>query len=77
MIYTPKGGRNMSENNTVNKDEKAKKKVSLKEAIQKQLEAKKNKSSNQNFVGSSAQSATKMKSQQSKKVNSTPRKMGS
>lgn len=66
----------MSENNTENGKETVKK-VSFKEAVQKQLEAKKNKSANQNFVGNTAQSGTKMKSQQAKKVNSTPRKMGS
>ena len=60
-----------------NQEETAKKKVSLKEAIQKQLEAKKNKTTNQNIQGGQAQSANKMQSQQAKKVNSAPRKMGS
>ena len=60
-----------------NEEETTKKKVSLKEAIQKQLEAKKNKTSNHNIKGGQAQSAKKMQSQQSKKVNSAPRKMGS
>ena len=53
------------------------KKVTFKEAVQQQLEAKKNKSANQNFVSGSGQSGKKMKSQQAKKVNSAPRKMGS
>lgn len=67
----------MPEKNEVNQEETAKKKVSLKEAIQKQLEAKKNKVSNHNVKGSTAPSAKKMQSQQAKKVNSAPRKMGS
>ena len=58
-------------------EETTKKKVSLKEAIQKQLEAKKNNVSNHNVKGNPAQSAKKMQSQQAKKVNSAPRKMGS
>lgn len=59
-----------------NEEETTKKKVSLKEAIQKQLEAKKNKTTNHNIQGGQAQSPNKMQSQQAKKVNSAPRKMG-
>ena len=67
----------MPEKNEENQEGTTKKKVSLKEAIQKQLEAKKNKASNHNIKGNPAQSAKKMQSQQAKKVNSAPRKMGS
>jgi len=59
-----------------NEEETTKKKVSLKEAIQKQLEAKKNKTTNQNFQGGQSRSANKMQSQQTKKVSSAPRKTG-
>ena len=57
--------------------QEAPKKMSLKEAIQKQLEAKKNQSSGNNAKGNSTQSAKKMQSQQAKKVSNTRRKMGS
>ncbi|MCZ2258318.1 hypothetical protein [Sporosarcina sp. G11-34] len=57
--------------------ETPKTKVSLKEAIQKQLEAKKNQTSGSNVKGKGTQSAKKMQSQQSKKVTSTRRKVGS
>ena len=67
----------MTENNETNEQEAPKKKISLKEAIQKQLEAKKNQTADSNAKGSPAQSAKKMQSQQAKKVSSARRKMGS
>lgn len=67
----------MMEHTETNQAEGPKKKLSLKEAIQKQLEAKKNLASNSNAKGNAGQSAKKMQSQQTKKVNSTRRKMGS
>ena len=67
----------MPENNEASEQEAPKKKVSLKEAIQKQLEAKKNKSNDNSVKGSPAQSEKKMQSQQAKKVSGAPRKMGS
>lgn len=67
----------MTENKETNAQEEPKKKVSLKEIIQKQLEAKKNQIADNNAKGNSAQSAKKMKSQQAKKVSSARRKMGS
>ena len=67
----------MTENKETNAQEEPKKKVSLKEIIQKQLEAKKNQIADNNSKGNSAQSAKKMKSQQAKKVSSARRKMGS
>ncbi|MGK7378026.1 hypothetical protein ACSFXN_09285 [Planococcus sp. 1R117A] len=52
------------------------KKVSLQEAVKRQLEAKKNQAAS-NKGGSGASLETKkMKSQQTKKVNNTRRKMG-
>ncbi|MHA6260690.1 hypothetical protein ACXYMX_12465 [Sporosarcina sp. CAU 1771] len=60
-----------------NEQDVPKVKMSLKEAIQKQLEAKKNLTTENNTKGNSAQSAKKMQSQQAKKVSSSRRKMGS
>jgi hypothetical protein len=67
----------MTESKETNVQEEPKKKISLKEAIQKQLEAKKSQTADNNAKGNSAQSAKKMKSQQAKKVSSARRKMGS
>jgi len=67
----------MTENNETNEQEAPKKKISLKEAMQKQLEAKKNQTAGKNAKGNPAQSAKKMQSQQAKQVSSARRKMGS
>ena len=53
------------------------KKMSLKEAVQKQLEAKKSQSSANHAKGNTAPNTKKMQSQQAKKVSNTRRKMGS
>ena len=60
---------------TIQTDEK-KSKVSFKDAIKQQLEAKKSKQSVGKSVDASNQQTKKMKSQQSKKVNNSHRKMG-
>lgn len=53
------------------------KKISLQEAVKRQLEAKKNQASGKKGSGGNASLETKkMKSQQTKKVNNTRRKMG-
>ncbi len=67
----------MTENNNTNQQEEPQKKMSLKEAIQKQLEAKKNKTADNNAKGNAAQTSKKMQSQQAKQVSSARRKMGS
>ena len=67
----------MTENHETNEQDAPKKKISLKEAMQKQLEAKKNQTADNNKKGSSIQTAKKMQSQQAKKVSSARRKMGS
>lgn len=56
--------------------EEQKPKVSFKDAIKQQLEAKKNKQADGTSVGGGIQQTKKMKSQQSKKVNNSHRKMG-
>ena len=66
----------MTENNETNQTEAPKKKMTLKEAMQQQLEAKKNQAAGNNVKGNSTQSAKKMQSQQTKKVSNTRRKMG-
>lgn len=53
-----------------------KKKISLKDAVKQQLEAKKNKTTAGKSVGNSIQQTQKMKSQQTKKVSQSRRKMG-
>ncbi|AYC30326.1 hypothetical protein [Paenisporosarcina cavernae] len=58
-------------------EETPKKKMSLKEAMQAQLEAKKNKQANQKGGSSLDTSGKKMQSQAVKKVSNTRRKMGS
>ncbi|MFS0639235.1 hypothetical protein AB1K84_25510 [Mesobacillus foraminis] len=66
----------MSNKNDSQQPEQSAKKMSLQEAIQKQLEKKKS----QNSPGSSnsfqSQTTKKMKSQQTKKVSNSRRKMG-
>lgn len=66
----------MTENKETIEQEAPKKKMTLKEAMQKQLEAKKNLSSDNNAKGNAGQSGKKMQSQQTKKVSNTRRKMG-
>ena len=76
QFYVSEGGIYMTENKETNQQEAPKKKMSLKEAMQKQLEAKKNQSNDNNAKGNATQSAKKMQSQQTKKVSNTRRKMG-
>ena len=66
----------MTENKETNEKEAPKKKMTLKEAMQKQLEAKKNLSTDNNAKGNAGQAGKKMQSQQTKKVSNTRRKMG-
>lgn len=66
----------MTENKETNEQEAPKAKMTLKEAMQKQLEAKKNLSSDGNAKGNAGQPGKKMQSQQTKKVSNTRRKMG-
>lgn len=54
----------------------APKKVSLQEAVKRQLEAKKNQESGKQSGSNASLSTKKMKSQQSKKVSNNRRKMG-
>lgn len=54
----------------------APKKMSLQEAVKRQLEAKKNQSAGKKGGGNGSLETKKMKSQQTKKVNNTRRKMG-
>ncbi|KOO52086.1 hypothetical protein [Viridibacillus arvi] len=62
---------------TENKQSEApKKKISLKEAVQQQLENKKNQSSPNKGKKNADLSTKKMKSQQAKKTSNTRRKMG-
>ncbi|MET0787270.1 MAG: hypothetical protein ABWY25_11265 [Paenisporosarcina sp.] len=65
----------MTEKNQTNETE-APKKMSLKEIMKQQLEAKKNKNNSNNLSGNPTQSTKKMTSQQTKKVSNTRRKMG-
>lgn len=51
-------------------------KISLKDAVKQQLEAKKNKKQSTKINGNPVQQTPKMKSQQSKKVSQSSRKMG-
>ncbi|WP_175596817.1 hypothetical protein [Bacillus sp. MRMR6] len=64
----------MSEN--MNQNDEPKKKMSLQEAMKQQLENKKNKAAAGNMGNNNAQSTKKMKSQMTKKVSNTRRKMG-
>jgi hypothetical protein len=66
----------MSENNQTNQNEEPKKKMSLQEAMKQQLENKKNKAAAGNSGANSLQNTKKMKSQMTKKVSNTRRKMG-
>lgn len=54
----------------------ATKKISLQEAVKRQLEAKKNQSSGKQADSKASFETKKMKSQQTKKVSNTRRKMG-
>lgn len=65
-----------NEPNETTETEAPTKKLSLKEAMKQQLEAKKNKATENNTSGNPTQSTKKMKSQQTKKVSNTRRKMG-
>ncbi|MFK9090465.1 hypothetical protein [Bacillus salipaludis] len=66
----------MSESNQSNNNEEPKKKISLQEAMKQQLENKKNKSGLGNSISNNSQSAKKLRSQQTKKVSNSRRKMG-
>ncbi|MCG7345217.1 hypothetical protein MHZ92_13820 [Sporosarcina sp. ACRSL] len=59
-----------------NKPNGEKAKVSLKDVVKQQLEAKKNKTHATKVKGNPIQQTPKMKSQQSKKVTQSSRKMG-
>ncbi|MDQ0199655.1 hypothetical protein [Neobacillus ginsengisoli] len=61
---------------TETNEELGKKKMSLQDAIKKQLENKKNQAAAGNSISNNAQSTKKMKSQQTKKVSNSRRKMG-
>jgi hypothetical protein len=63
----------MSENN---QNEAPKKKMSLQEAMKQQLENKKNKAAAGNANLNNSQSTKKLRSQQTKKVSNSRRKMG-
>jgi hypothetical protein len=66
----------MSENNQENLNEAPKKKMSLQEAMKQQLENKKNKAAVGNASANNSQATKKLKSQQTKKVSNSRRKMG-
>ncbi|WP_438318897.1 hypothetical protein [Sporosarcina sp. FA9] len=66
----------MTELDKTEQSTEKKTKVSFKDAIKQQLEAKKNNQSAENSVNSGSLETKKMKSQQSKKVNNSHRKMG-
>jgi len=66
----------MSENNQTNQNEEPKKKMSLQEAMKQQLANKKNKAAAANNTQTGLPNSQKMKSQQTKKVSNTRRKMG-
>lgn len=64
------------ENNNDQASEKQGKKMTLQEAIQKQLENKKKQNTSGNTNLNQSQTTKKMKSQQTKKVSNSRRKMG-
>ncbi|WP_078381721.1 hypothetical protein [Sutcliffiella halmapala] len=66
----------MTETNQTNQNEEPKKKISLQDAIKKQLEQKKNQAGNSKTNLNGSKSSQKMKSQQTKKPSNTRRKMG-
>lgn len=66
----------MTESNKTNQTEEPKKKVSLQDAIKKQLELKKNQAGGGKNNLNGPKSSQKMKSQQTKKPSNTRRKMG-
>lgn len=63
----------MTDSNQVNEP---KKKISLQEAMKQQLENKKNKAATGNSSANNSNSTKKLKSQQTKKISNTRRKMG-
>ena len=65
----------MTESNEKSTTEDKKPKMSYKDMVKQQLEAKKNKQTTDNSTGGTLETK-KMKSQQSKKVNNSHRKMG-
>ena len=64
------------ESNQTNPVEEPKKKVSLQEAMKQQLENKKNKAAAGSSNLNNSQATQKMRSQQTKKVSNSRRKMG-
>ena len=66
----------MTESKPTCESEVKKSKVSFKDAVKQQLEAKKSKQTGNNPVGGTTQETKKLKSQQAKKVNNSHRKMG-
>lgn len=66
----------MTDNNQGTSEETPKKKISLQDAIKQQLEAKKNQGAKGKANTNGLQTGQKMKSQQTKKVSNTRRKMG-
>ncbi|MBA9027088.1 hypothetical protein [Peribacillus huizhouensis] len=66
----------MIDNNQDSTEETQKKKMSLQDAIKQQLEAKKNQGTKGQTNKNGLQTGQKMKSQQTKKVSNTRRKMG-
>jgi hypothetical protein len=66
----------MTESNQTNPVDEPKKKVSLQEAMKQQLENKKNKAAAGNSNLNNSQATQKMRSQQTKKVSNSRRKMG-
>ncbi|WP_121613566.1 hypothetical protein [Mesobacillus foraminis] len=66
----------MSNKNDSQQPEQPEKKMTLQEAIQKQLEKKKSQNSSGNANSFQSQTTKKMKSQQTKKVSNSRRKMG-
>lgn len=66
----------MTDSNHSEQQDTQKKKISLQEAMKQQLENKKNQALKGNSNANSLQSMKKMKSQQTKKVSNSRRKMG-
>lgn len=66
----------MTDLNHADQPEAPKKKMSLQEAMRKQLENKKNQANTNQSKANQLQTTKKMKSQQTKKTSNTRRKMG-
>ncbi|OKL36004.1 hypothetical protein [Domibacillus mangrovi] len=66
----------MTESNETNQTETPKKKMTLQEAMKQKLEEKKAQAAGGKPLGHAAQTTKKMKSQQTKKVSNSRRKMG-